>query len=178
MPPTEVVLRNGVAGGWVWMDQDRTKSWSESDPQLGVMLRDEESTQPGDFVCTLDPETMVMSPFIEVSSDVESSTTPPATQLQEDVTSDEDTRGGEHHIEIFTDETLEDAISNADILESAPHCSEDSQDAEDERRPSLELPPNPSSDSTEHRRPSNELPPHPCELPPEPLKSRSLDRAE
>jgi hypothetical protein len=71
-PPNEVgVLRSGVAEGWVWTDERGKKSWSDIIPEVVSEIPDGgEKAKPGEFICTLDPKTMSLSPLLEVPPDV------------------------------------------------------------------------------------------------------------
>jgi hypothetical protein len=69
-PPKEVVSRTGIAEGWVWSDENGHDSWSKSTPEVVTEIPDGEKAKPGEFVCTLDPKTMSLSPLLEVPPDV------------------------------------------------------------------------------------------------------------
>jgi hypothetical protein len=67
-PPEEVVLLAGI--GYVWTDENGIKSWSDSAPTVITAVSRGEKAEPGEFVCTMHPKTMQLSPLEEVLPDV------------------------------------------------------------------------------------------------------------
>jgi hypothetical protein len=70
-PPEEVLSHTGITKGWVWIDERHgEKSFSDINPVVLTEIPDGEKAKPGEFVCTLDPKTMSLSPLLEVLPDV------------------------------------------------------------------------------------------------------------